>query len=40
MRSSSGEEVVETFDALKAGMNRALDLSFDALTTPPASAGR
>jgi Domain of unknown function (DUF222) len=34
MRSSSREEVVEVFDALAAGMKRALDLSFDALTTP------
>ena len=34
MRSSSREEVVEVFDALKAALKRALDLSFDALTTP------
>jgi hypothetical protein len=34
MRSSSREEVVEVFDALKADMQRALALSFDALTTP------
>jgi hypothetical protein len=34
MRSSSREEAVEVFDALKAGFKRALDLSFDALTTP------
>jgi hypothetical protein len=34
MRSSTREEVVETFDALKADLKRALDLSFDALTTP------
>jgi hypothetical protein len=34
MRSSSREEVVEVFDALKADLKRALDLSFDALTTP------
>jgi hypothetical protein len=34
MRSSSREEVVEVFDALRAAMKRALDLSFDALTTP------
>ncbi len=34
MRSSSRDEVVEVFDALKADFKRALDLSFDALTTP------
>lgn len=34
MRSSSREEIVEVFDALKADLKRALDLSFDALTTP------
>ena len=34
MRSSSREEVVEVFDALRADLKRALDLSFDALTTP------
>jgi hypothetical protein len=34
MHSSSREEVVEVFDALKADLKRALDLSFDALTTP------
>jgi hypothetical protein len=34
MCSSSREEVVEVFDALKADLKRALDLSFDALTTP------
>jgi hypothetical protein len=34
MRSSSREEIVEVFDALKAGMKRALDLTFDVLTTP------
>ena len=34
MHSSSREEIVETFDALEADMNRALRLSFDALTTP------
>ena len=34
MRSSSREEVVEVFDALEAGYKRALDLSFDVLTTP------
>ena len=34
MCSSTREEIVETFDALKADMNRALDLSFDTLTTP------
>ncbi|MFZ3305827.1 MAG: HNH endonuclease signature motif containing protein [Mycobacterium sp.] len=34
MRSSCREEVVEVFDALEADIKRALDLSFDALTTP------
>ena len=34
MRSSSREEIVEVFDALKAGMKRAVDLTFDVLTTP------
>ena len=34
MRSSSREEIVEDFDALEADFDRALDLSFDALTTP------
>jgi Domain of unknown function (DUF222) len=34
MRSSSREEIVEVFDALKADFKRALDLCFDALTTP------
>jgi Domain of unknown function (DUF222)/HNH endonuclease len=34
MRSSSREEIVGVFDALKADFKRALDLSFDALTTP------
>jgi hypothetical protein len=34
MSSSSREEIVEVFDALKADFKRALDLSFDALTTP------
>jgi hypothetical protein len=34
MRSSSREEIVGAFDALKADFKRALDLSFDALTTP------
>ncbi|ORX01136.1 13E12 repeat family protein [Mycolicibacillus trivialis] len=34
MRSSSREEVVETFDALDADLTRALELSFDTLTTP------
>jgi Domain of unknown function (DUF222) len=34
MRSSSRDEVVEVFDALKADLKRALDLCFDALTTP------
>jgi Domain of unknown function (DUF222) len=34
MRSSSREEILEVFDALRAGMKRALDLRCDALTTP------
>ena len=34
MRSSSREEIVEVFDALEADFERALGLSFDALTTP------
>jgi hypothetical protein len=34
MCSSSREEIVEVFDALKADFKRALDLSFDVLTTP------
>src|SRR6201999_3350602 len=34
MRSSSRAEIVEVFDALKAGMKRAVDLTFDVLTTP------
>jgi Domain of unknown function (DUF222) len=34
VRSSSREEIVEVFDALKADLKRALDLSFEALTTP------
>ncbi|MBV8293107.1 MAG: HNH endonuclease [Mycobacterium sp.] len=34
MCSSSREEIVEVFDALKADLERALELSFDALTTP------
>ena len=34
MCSSSREEVVEVLDALAAAMTRALDLRFDALTTP------
>jgi hypothetical protein len=34
MRSSSREEIVEVLDALEAGYKRALDLKFDALTTP------
>ncbi|HME74295.1 MAG TPA: HNH endonuclease signature motif containing protein [Mycobacterium sp.] len=34
MRSSSRKEIVAVFDALKADFKRALDLSFDALTTP------
>src|ERR1700748_2999651 len=34
MRSSSREEIVEVLDALDAGYKRALDLTFDGLTTP------
>jgi hypothetical protein len=34
MHSSQREEVVGAFDALEAELKRALDLSFDALTTP------
>jgi hypothetical protein len=34
MRSSSREEIVDVFDALEAGFKRALDLTFDVLTTP------
>src|ERR1700733_5171485 len=34
MRSSSREEIVEVFDALEAAHKRALDLTFDVLTTP------
>jgi hypothetical protein len=34
MCSSSREEVVEVFDALKADLKRAVDLTFDVLTTP------
>jgi hypothetical protein len=34
MRSSSREEIAEAFDALEADLDRALGLSFDALTTP------
>ncbi|WP_157011498.1 DUF222 domain-containing protein, partial [Mycobacterium celatum] len=34
MRSSCREEIVEVFDALEAELKRALDLSFDVLTTP------
>src|SRR3984957_2266716 len=34
MRSSSREEVVEVLDTLEAGYKRALDLTFDTLTTP------
>jgi hypothetical protein len=32
--SSCREEIVEAFDALEADLDRALELSFDALTTP------
>jgi hypothetical protein len=38
MRSSSREEIVEVFDALKAGFKRALELRCDALTTPESLA--
>jgi Domain of unknown function (DUF222) len=34
MCSSSREEIVGAFDALEADMHRALELSFDVLTTP------
>src|SRR5271167_5261434 len=34
IRSSSREEIVDVFDALEAGYKRALDLTFDVLTTP------
>jgi Domain of unknown function (DUF222) len=34
MYSSCREEIVEAFDALEADLDRALGLSFDALTTP------
>jgi hypothetical protein len=34
MYSSRREEIVEAFDALEADLDRALELSFDALTTP------
>ena len=34
MRSSSREEIVEAFEALEGDLDRALELSFDALTTP------
>jgi hypothetical protein len=34
MHSSSREEIVAVFDGLDAYLKRALDLSFDALTTP------
>jgi Domain of unknown function (DUF222) len=34
MRSSSRDEVVEVFDALRADLKGALELCFDALTTP------
>jgi len=45
MYSSSREEVVGVFDAFEADLDRALQLSFDALTAPstaaePVSAGR
>jgi len=34
MRSSSREEIVDVFDALRADLKRALDLRCDALSTP------
>ena len=34
MRSSSRDEIVEVLDVLEAGCKRALDLTFDVLTTP------
>jgi hypothetical protein len=34
MRSSSRDEIVDVFDALEADYKRALDLTFDVLTTP------
>jgi Domain of unknown function (DUF222) len=34
MRSSSREEIVEVLDALEADYKRALDVTFDVLTTP------
>jgi len=34
MRSSSREEIVAVLDVLEAGYKRALDLTFDVLTTP------
>jgi hypothetical protein len=34
MSSSGREEIVEVLDALEAGYKRALDLTFDVLTTP------
>jgi hypothetical protein len=34
MRSSSREEITAVFDAVEAEMDRALELEFDALTTP------
>src|ERR1700685_1697788 len=34
MRSSSRDEIVEVLDALEAGYKRALDLTFDVLSTP------
>ena len=38
MRSSSREEIVEVLDALEADYKRALDLTFDVLTTPSGCA--
>lgn len=38
MRSGSREEIVEVFDGLDAYLKRALDLSFDVLSTPESLA--
>src|SRR5579875_193008 len=38
MRSDSREEIVEVFDELDACLKRALDLSFEVLSTPEALA--
>jgi hypothetical protein len=36
IRSGSREEIVEVLDALEAAHKRAMDLTFDVLTTPSA----